>query len=145
VHDSIEHVSRRRLHPPVAAILRPLRSVENRRLLRGTDVTDSEQALSIALLWRFLSEIFKLFFKSSKSSLQNVPVLFDLAQVILPSRTDKAPSSRIRIEIFIWIPAPVRMIMTGGHSNSLLCVTVYSKIVDEMESRRSHANEESAW
>jgi hypothetical protein len=33
--------------------------------------------------------------------------------------------------------------MTAGHSNSLLCYNVYSKIVDEMN--RSYANEENKW
>jgi hypothetical protein len=76
--------------------------------------------MSIALLWCLLSELFKLLFNSSKSSLQNVPFLFNLAQLIFPSRTDKPPPSWIRLESFIWIPATVIMIMAAGHGNSLL-------------------------
>jgi hypothetical protein len=77
--------------------------------------------MSIVFFRGLLPKLFKLLFKPSKSSLQNVPFLFNLAQVIFPIRTDKAPSSRIRFEIFVGIPAPVRMIMTAGHSNFLLC------------------------
>lgn len=80
-------------------------------------------------LWRLLPKLFKLFFDSSESSLQNAPFFFNLAQLVFPSRTDKS-ASPIRFEILFGITAMVMMIMAVQHTYFLLCSRTHIAIIN---------------